>query len=284
MIASSPSDAPRETTLYPVALDASRDDSAPSSHLDTIGGMRRPPTRELQTPARWAGKLSRARERRWLQQHNCHRCLDFSDREHTELQKYFCAMDSQGIGLVPVEHFEELLIGLGFVESREEARGFVAERLAASWTSPKENDGFIDFNQYLSLVRGGGGLETIFRAMMEGRLQAKALSFPAAVQVSRRRLLLSAIGAGDVEDRERGCRLMRNIQIDMPCSLATTVSTSSMASIWRQFCRDQDLVPDARKVGTSELPPSPRAVLKMCRPDYDTTTKNRSLTANPALV
>lgn len=56
--------------------------------------------------------------RKWLRTRGKDHCIDFEDKELSQLRTYFSSLDDDGSGSIGTDELEEPLIALGLVDSR----------------------------------------------------------------------------------------------------------------------------------------------------------------------
>jgi len=134
--------------------------------------------------------------------------------EYSEIKRLktcFNSLDGDGSGHIGIEELEEPLIGLGFAETRDDVQEMINQ-------VDEDGSGEIEFPEFLNIIRnthGGDNSSRIFKFfkdMANGSFQGSSdLSFNLLVQKMRREHLLNAIMSNDMEKKQEGEKILKNV-------------------------------------------------------------------------
>ena len=86
-------------------------------------------------------------ERQWLRKHGKSKYIDFDDKQMAILKDCFNDLDDDGSAAIGVDELEDPLIALGLLDTRQQVQSMV---------DAVDEDGEIEFQEFLKLVKGGG--------------------------------------------------------------------------------------------------------------------------------
>ena len=99
----------------------------------------------------------RSVERNWLRKHGKSKYIDFDEEQMAILKDCFNDLDEDGSQAIGVDELEDPLIALGLVDSRKQVQQMV---------DAIDDDGEIEFNEFLKLVKGGGKTQAAMAEFM----------------------------------------------------------------------------------------------------------------------
>lgn len=117
------------------------------------------------------------KERKWMKKIGKASLLDFTDGEIQKMKECFNTLDEDGSGAIGIDELEGPLIGLGFVDTREEIEEMIDK-------IDDDGSGEIEFNEFLVLLKhtekGAGDTSLIkqfFKDLTSGIIGEEDLSF-----------------------------------------------------------------------------------------------------------
>ncbi|CAE7425054.1 unnamed protein product [Symbiodinium sp. CCMP2592] len=252
---------------------------------------------------RWASEnkrfLHKRQQRRWLEQTQRTRFVDFTAEERAEFRNYFDHLKGRN-GLIRGEVIEDMLIALGVVNTQDEVSGLI-DKIDDQKTRE------LDFEQFLELITVRNDSKTIrvFREMLEGKLGDRNLNFQTVLSQYRRQRLLDGSGCMErcsPEQRELGCKVLKNFTEltrnrnrrrnprDEVLELLDEeekeeAPLGGMKTLWRGLCTEHNLTP-SRPTSRSrvlERPKSPTEIMAQFH-EADQASRKRHTTTQTIVV
>jgi hypothetical protein len=222
---------------------------------------------------RWRDYLGEC-ERQWLRSQGKDACLDFLDAERAGLRHIFNQLDADGGGRLSVEELLEHLISLGIVENEDHLKQAL-NKVASN--EELANKG-LSFRKFCRLIlKSGTELPMGFQAIMDGKLGvsegSEHLNLRSVITEYRRSKILGAMTRTD-QKAGLGKKILRNYSqhINSRGQLASNddkqLAAVQLASLWRNTCREENLMPLNSGQKYDNVPESPRSVIKKVSMNY----------------
>lgn len=136
------------------------------------------------------------RQRRWLEVHNKHNCLSFTEQEIIDFRRFFDALagrtvDGKVKDAIKVDRFEDMLVCLDLARSKKDTRGFL-ECIRGDIV-----DNEIKFDAFLRAFESqlDSGTMDVLKQLLQGSYDCRDLDFLTFISERRRELIFSATGA-----------------------------------------------------------------------------------------
>merc|ERR1719174_3641721 len=199
---------------------------------------------------RWRVYLGEC-ERQWLRSVGKHNCLDFLDAERKALRDIFRQLDADESSRISTDELIDHLVSLGIIENEDGLK-----RALSNIGLPEELQRTgLSFKQFGEMVlKSGVELPLAFQAIMYGRLgveNAEYKNLRSVITEYRRMKILGAMTGADMKGGlgVSGGKILRNYSglINRRGQLTQSdeqqLSAVQLASLWRNFCREANLVP-----------------------------------------
>jgi hypothetical protein len=224
---------------------------------------------------RWRNYLGEC-ERQWLRSVGKHNCLDFLDAERKALRDIFQQLDADESSKISTDELIDHLVSLGIIENEDGLKRALSNIGEAS---ELQKTG-LSFKQFGEMVlKSGVELPLAFQAIMYGRLgveNAEHKNLRSVITEYRRMKILGAMTGADMRGGlgVSGSKILRNYSglINRRGQLTQSdeqqLSAVQLASLWRNFCREANLVPAHGKQNFDNIPESPRSVIQKVGMNY----------------
>jgi hypothetical protein len=205
-----------------------------------------------------------------------HNCLDFLDGERKALRDIFQQLDADETSKLSTDELIDHLVSLGIIENEDGLKRALSNIGEAS---ELQKTG-LSFKQFGEMVlKSGVELPLAFQAIMYGRLgveNAEHKNLRSVITEYRRMKILGAMTGADMRGGlgVSGSKILRNYSglINRRGQLTQSdeqqLSAVQLASLWRNFCREANLVPAHGKQNFDNIPESPRSVIQKVGMNY----------------
>ena len=128
------------------------------------------------------------------------------------LKDCFSSLDSKGQGSITKEDLQDPLIGLGFVDTSDEVQKLID-------LVDEDGSGEIEFNEFLSILKNNSGgeqsraIKVFFEGLAQGKFGSTEIPFSNYVLEQRRRSIIDAFRSQDQVKKEKGKRILRNVEV-----------------------------------------------------------------------